>query len=173
MSDGNPGPCQWRPMTPADLPGVHGLSVRMHPGFPERAEVFAEKLTLFARGCYVLSGADSAVGGYCFSHPWLSGPPPELDAFLGELPGAPQTYFIHDLTVDAVLQGRNLASMIVPQLVDIARELQVDRMALVAVNGSAPFWTRMGFAPTTCKARQEAAKSKYGARATHMERHIQ
>jgi hypothetical protein len=172
MSDGSLMPFEWRPMTAADLPAVYRLSIRMHPDFPERPEILAEKFRLFPRGCFVLGNTGFGIGGYCFSHPWLSGSPPALDALLERLPDAPTRYFIHDMTVDGVLRRRNLASAIVPQLVAIARDIPVDRMMLVAVSGSEPFWTRMGFRRTADPALQDAATAKYGSGAVHMERDL-
>jgi GNAT superfamily N-acetyltransferase len=173
MSDDSPAPLQWRPMIVADLPGVHDLSVGIHPNFPERPEVFAEKLRLFPRGCFVL---DAAAGeqprGYCFSHPWLFGAPPALDTLLQALPEAAAAYFIHDLVVDASLRRRNLASAIVPRLIDIARDIRADRMMLVAVSGSEPFWIRTGFNRTPDWALQDATRAKYGAGAVQMEREL-
>jgi hypothetical protein len=168
MSENEPTLFRWRPMTMADLPMVHDLSSRVHPNFPERPEVLAEKFRLFPRGCFVLDGPHLPVAGYCFSHPWQVGPPPALDTLLDVLPEPPTAYFIHDLTVDAFLRRRNLASVIVPQLADVARTIPVDRMMLVAVSGSEPFWTRMGFWRTADAAAQDAATAKYGEGAVHM-----
>jgi hypothetical protein len=168
MSDKSPTLFRWRAMTAADMPAVHALSDRIHPDFPERPDVLAEKFRLFPRGCFVLDGAHLPIGGYCFSHPWLEGPPPALDTLLATLPDAPDAYYIHDMTVDASLRRMNLASVLVPRLVEIARGIPVDRMMLVSVSGSAPFWTRMGFYRTADAALQEAAKAKYGEGAMHM-----
>ncbi|MFZ5690998.1 MAG: GNAT family N-acetyltransferase [Pseudomonadota bacterium] len=172
MSETNPTLLRWRPMTMADLPMVHDLSSRIHPDFPERPEILAEKVRLFPRGCFVLDGAHLPISGYCFSHPWRAGPPPALDTLLDVLPEPPTAYFIHDLTVEAFLRRRNLASGFVRQLVDLARSIPVDRMMLVAVSGSEPFWTRMGFRRTADAAVQDAATAKYGEGAVHMERDV-
>ena len=45
-------------------------------------------------------------------------------------------------------------------------------MTLVAVNGSAPFWSRMGFRATADEAVQEEARAKYDAGAVHMEQDL-
>jgi hypothetical protein len=157
-------------MTAADLPAVHDLSARSHPDFPERPEVIAEKLRLFPRGCLVLDATDSVPCGYCFSHPWTIGPPPALNVLLGALPERPDAYFIHDLTVEVFLRRKHLASVLVPQLIEIAREISIARMTLVAVSGSTPFWMHMGFRETADEALQAAARVKYGAGAVAMER---
>jgi GNAT superfamily N-acetyltransferase len=148
------------------------LSVRVHPDFPERPEILAEKFRLFPRGCFVLDQAGSRICGYCFSHPWLNGPPPALDTLLGTLPDRPATYFIHDLTVEASLRRRNFASVLMPQLLGIAYGLPVDRTMLVAVSGSEPFWTRMGFRRMADQALQAGTRAKYGAGAVQMQREL-
>lgn len=157
-------------MEAADLAAVAALSTRVHPNFPERPEVLAEKFRLFPRGCSVLSSG-GAIAGYCFSHPWTKGaPPPALDAFLGEIPRQADSYFIHDLTLDASMRGRNLAAALVPALLQVARETKLSHIALVAVNGASPFWSRMGFERTPDEAMQAAARTKYDAGAIHMQR---
>ncbi|MGV3635615.1 MAG: GNAT family N-acetyltransferase [Pseudorhodoplanes sp.] len=172
MSEHGPVPYEWRPMTQADLTAVYRLSVENHPDFPERPEVLAEKFRLYPEGCFVLDKGGPAICGYCFSHPWLAAPPPALDALLQALPDAPTTYFIHDLTVDAALRGKKLASALVPRLVSVTRGIPLDRMMLVAVSGSEPFWTRMGFHRADNSVLQDAAKAKYGTGAMSMERNI-
>jgi GNAT superfamily N-acetyltransferase len=160
-------------MIAADLPMVHDLSARIHPDFPERPEILAEKFRLFPRGCFVLGAApEEQPRGYCFSHPWIFGPPPALDTMLYALPEAATAYFVHDLAVEPLLRGRNLASMLVPPLVGTARAHTINRMMLVAVSGSAPFWMRMGFHRTNDEALQAAARGKYGAGALYMERDL-
>jgi GNAT superfamily N-acetyltransferase len=158
-------------MTEGDLPAIDTLSVRIHPDYPERPDVLAEKLRLFRRGCFVLD-SEVKIYGYCFSHPWIIGPPPALDTLIGALPDAPDAYFIHDIALDQPARGRNLTSMLVPSLIDVARSILVDRMMLVAVSGSAPFWTRMGFRTMADEAVQAAARAGYGESAVPMERDL-
>jgi GNAT superfamily N-acetyltransferase len=172
MSDGSPAPLQWRLMSASDLPAVHELSARVHPDFPERPEVLAEKFRLFPRGCFVLDGSDAGLAGYCFSHPWEAGSPPALDTMIGTLPGTPEVYFIHDLALDKSARGRNFGSQLMPRVIENARDLGLGRIALVAVSGSEPFWARMGFRRTDSEKLQAAARAKYGDAAAHMERDL-
>ena len=162
----------WRPMTAADLAAVAALSSRVHPNFPERPEVLAEKFRLFPQGCFALS-AGGTLAGYCFSHPWIKdAPPPALDHLLGEMPPKADSYFIHDLTLDASIRRRNLAARLVPALMQAARDTKIAHMTLVAVNGTSPFWSRMGFARTEDEAIQAQAREKYDACAVHMQRDL-
>ena len=57
-----------------------------------------------------------------------------------------------------------------PRLIEIARGLPAERVTLVAVSGSAPFWTRMGFRRSQDETAQTEARAKYGAGAVQMER---
>jgi GNAT superfamily N-acetyltransferase len=172
MSDDSPAPFQWRPMMAADLAAIDYLSARIHPDFPERPEILAEKFRLFPRGCFVLDAAEQRPHGYCLSHPWMFGPPPALDTLLHALPQAANAYFIHDLAIDSVLRRRNLATALVPRLFETARTNAIGRTMLVAVSGSELFWTRMGFHRTDDAALQLATRAKYGAGAVHMVREL-
>jgi hypothetical protein len=87
---------QWRPATTADLPTIQRLSDEMHSSLPERPEVFAEKLALFKRGCFVLTWYEAMVG-YNVFYPWVLKNIPPLDSLLGALPRSPECLFIHDV----------------------------------------------------------------------------
>jgi GNAT superfamily N-acetyltransferase len=162
---------RWRAMTAGDLTEVADLANRIHPKFPERPDVLAEKFNLFPAGCFTLADA-TAIHGYCFSHPWTKAAPPSLDTLLDALPKQPDSYFIHDLTLDDTVRRRNLAARLIPELVRAARSEKLSHLTLVAVNGSAPFWSRMGFRRTADEAVQKSARAKYDAGAVHMEQRI-
>lgn len=150
----------WRPMRPDDLPAVVALADRIHVAHPEQPAVFAERLTLHAEGCFVLA-APAGVAGYAVSHPWTFGAPPALDTLLGALPERSDTYYIHDVALDPAMRGTGAAAAIVARIVAHARTLALPHVSLVAVNGTAPFWRRHGFAP--CDAPDLAAKlTTYG-----------
>jgi ribosomal protein S18 acetylase RimI-like enzyme len=159
----------WRPMSADDLAAVHALSMRVHPNYPERAEVLAEKFRLFPAGCFVLE-TSGGVAGYCFSHPWSKGTVPALDSLLGALPVTPTTYYVHDLTLDEALRGQGQGRAIVPLLFQAAESLGLAHLSLVAVNRRGPFWQAAGFARTADESLQATARAKYDSDAVHMER---
>ncbi|CCD99958.1 GNAT family N-acetyltransferase [Bradyrhizobium sp. STM 3809] len=134
----------WRAMTSNDLAAVDAIAARVHPDYPEDSAVFAERLRLHPEGCRVL--ATAAVTGYVISHPWHSGPPPALNVLIGAIPVPAATYYIHDLAVLPDSRNSGAAGKIVTALAGHARALGLPSMSLVAVNGSAPFWNRQGFA---------------------------
>ena len=88
----------WRRAAAVDLTAIVGIAKEIHAGLPESAEVFAEKLALFADGCFVLARS-SEVLGYCLSHPWRLHDAPVLDKLLGGLPDRADCLLVHDVAI--------------------------------------------------------------------------
>jgi len=133
----------WRPMDAADVPQVSAIAAKVHPGFFEDDAVFAERRILAPEGCWICEGNDGALG-YVLSHPWTLAAPPALNSPLESLPGAPDTFYIHDLALLPAARGTGAAGKIIKTLIGAAAPYPT--MSLVAVNGSIPFWSRFGFA---------------------------
>ncbi|MGV6873369.1 GNAT family N-acetyltransferase [Pseudochelatococcus sp. B33] len=138
------GQFAWRAMVPDDLEAVHALGKQVHPGYPERIEVFAERLRLYAPGCRVLEAGD-AMAGYVISHPWHPMMPPKLDSLLVAMPTFPATFYIHDLALLPLARGSGAGARAVADLVDHTEAIGLADLSLVAVNASVPFWRRQGF----------------------------
>lgn len=134
----------WRPMRPEDLPAVLEIAARVHPGFPEREEVFAERLRLSPEGCLLLVPGRLALG-YAISHPWRAFQPPPLDSLLGALPASPATWYVHDVALLPGTRGSGMGAEAVCRLAETAKKKGLASLSLVAVGGSAPFWQRQGF----------------------------
>jgi ribosomal protein S18 acetylase RimI-like enzyme len=135
----------WRAMTEADLPGVNAIAAVVHPGYPEDAAIFEERLALYPAGCQVLVATGGALAGYIVSHPWRDREPPPLNTLLGVLPAQPSTYYIHDIALLSDARGAGVARTIASALIDHARQAGLPAVSLVAVNRSQAFWRRMGF----------------------------
>ena len=152
---------EWRAMMAGDLPTAFAMSKIVHPAYPEDFAVLAEKFRLFPAGCFFLKGV-----GYCVSHPW-GGAPPALNRFLGRLPERAALYYIHDVALLPAVRHTGQGRKIVMRLKAVAGGLGVNRLGLVAVNGSAGFWQRQGFAiSATCPPEKLAT---YGGEARYME----
>lgn len=145
-------------MTVADLPATCALSATIHQAYPEDDAVFAERLKLYPDGCHVYAVADG-IAAYVVSHPWRAHDAPSLNSLLGELPATPSTYYIHDLALAPQTRRTGAAARIVRKLADHAVERGLRTMSLVAVNGSAGFWQRQGFAPADVPALAEKLRS--------------
>lgn len=139
----------WRAMRDADLPDILAIAARLHPGFPERPEVFQEKLRLFPAGCLTLA-RDAAVCGYAFSHPWRLDDIPRLDTLLGALPTSPDCLHLHDIAILPSARGRSAATALEGLLVDVAQRCDVGWITLVSLYGSHKLWSRLGYRPRPC-----------------------
>jgi GNAT superfamily N-acetyltransferase len=161
---------RWRAMTPGDLPAVLAIADRVHPDFPEDAAIFAERLALHHGGCRVLE-QDGILAAYVLSHPWAAESCPPLNRLLGALPEPAGCFYIHDLALMPAARGSGAAPAIVAALADHAASLGLAAMSLVAVNGSAGFWRRQGFAEAEVPALADKLAS-YGPDARFMVRDL-
>ncbi|MGI6244235.1 MAG: GNAT family N-acetyltransferase [Pseudochelatococcus sp.] len=163
-------PFVWRAMEPDDLGDVHAIGERVHPGYPERIEVFAERLRLYPAGCLVLE-REEEMAGYVVSHPWHPMMPPRLDSLVVAMPTFPATFYIHDLALLPAARGSGAGGRAVAHLVDHAAAIGLADLSLVAVNASVPFWERQAFAVVD-DARLAASLRSYDADARFMIRQL-
>lgn len=148
----------WRAMTTLDLPAVETIAAAVHPAFPEDLAVFVERLALYPEGARFLE-MNGQPAGYVLAHPWRDGTLPNLNALLGALPDAADTFYLHDLALVNGARGTGAAAMIVGEMLRHARLAGFDRMSLVAVNGSLPFWYKHGFRAVTAPALADKLES--------------
>lgn len=145
-------------MTAYDMAAVEAIAAKVHPSLFEAPEVLAERQLLYRNGCYLLEIGERPAG-YVLSHPWRAGTLPPLNAMLGALPEAADTYYLHDLALMPVARRVGAASQIVNALTKHAQARGFATMTLVAVNGSRGFWERHGFAVQEAPALAEKLQS--------------
>lgn len=138
----------WRPMTRGDLSQVLDVATILHPGYPERIEVFADKLAFDPDGCRVLAEGDKVVG-YGFAHGWTLGLPPLLDAELGMPPGPTDCLHLHDVAVMPQARGGGRVDLYLDHLENLASRRRLDWLALIAINGKDGYWKAKGFTVMT------------------------
>ena len=160
----------WRPMRATDIGDVIAIAAIVHPGYPEDDDVLEERLALYPDGCFILEMDGMAVG-YLLSHPWIFGDPPKLNSMLRALPETPTTYYLHDIALLPVAQGQGAAGKIAERLAAHARGTGFSNISLCAVNGSAPFWQRQGFALAEV-AGLDAKLASYGSDVRFMEKQL-
>lgn len=139
-------PSTWREMRSDELRDVARVAAIVHPLYPEKDEIFAERLRLHASGSRVLTDGAGAIIGYVVSHPWRFGAAPALDSLLGAIPADSDCYYIHDIALLPVARGQGAAQSCVAGLADHARRSGFTRMALIAIAGTQDFWEKQGFA---------------------------
>lgn len=160
----------WRQMQPVDLDAVLAIASVVHPLFPESRAVFADKLHLHADGALVLESAGRAVG-YCLAHPWHRNQLPPLNTLLGTIPATADALYLHDLALLPEAHGAGAGAAAIAMSLARAAMLHLDRVCLVAVNGSMPYWARHGFVVIDSAALQ-AKLSSYGNEARFMVRTV-
>jgi len=132
----------WRAMAADDLATVDAIAAMLHPDYPERPEVLAEKLALYPAGCRMLARL-----GYAFAHPARTGQAPALDTMLGELPADADALHLHDVALLPEARGGGRVAALLDYLTNVARVARLPCLTLVAVHGTADHWRRFGFAP--------------------------
>lgn len=161
---------RWRPMRADDLVTVKALSDRVHAGLPERAEVLAEKFSLFPAGAFVLARADACVG-YALAHAWRLDSVPALDTLLGALPAEADCLYLHDVAILADARGHGAARVLVDQLVAVAQAHGLRMLALTSVYGTDVFWATCGFVERALPD-MDAEFASYGGPARYMTRSL-
>ncbi|MGM9513068.1 GNAT family N-acetyltransferase [Roseateles sp. DB2] len=139
-----------RPLQLADLDAVLRLQSDCYGAvYVEPAEAFASKLreTLSLQTCWgVFDGAGTLLA-YAISLPVCADTMPSLHASDYHCPAAPTLLYLHDVAVGSRGRGRGLAQSLLAQIEQRALRLGLARVGLIAVQDSAPFWQRLGFAP--------------------------
>ena len=161
------GAARWRPARLDDVARIARLSNSIHSLFPEREEVFADKIRLSPAGCHVLETGGGIVG-YILSHPWRRRSPAALDSLLGGLPADADCWYIHDLGMGAEARGTGAATEIAGRIARAAEREGYPVVALVAVAGANGYWRRLGFREVAADG-LAAKLREYGADAVYME----
>lgn len=160
---------QWRDLMSKDISQVVQIADKIHPGLPERHEVFAERLKVFPEGCLALVNTKSdELCGYLISHPIITYQPPPLDTLIGEIPPGADQYYIHDLAILPESRGGGRAKEAVAKVLDIAK--QYPTTCLISVYGTSGFWGRFGFREPVLGDGLQRKVAVYGEDAVFLER---
>lgn len=136
-----------RPLVTADLPDIVGIERESYP--PELREseaAFLSKMAVFragALGCW----DEAQLCGYAFALPWTAGALVGVAQIIDQLPPAPDVLYLHDMVVAPARRRMGVASRLFGEIRRLAGALHLPHLSLVAVQGSEPFWQRLGFAP--------------------------
>lgn len=91
-----------------------------------------------------------ALIGYLLAHGWPRGSPPAVGTVLNPL-AARDVLFLHDLALAPAARGLGVGERLVAAALDAARRDGLTDADLIAVEGAAGYWRRLGFreAPMT------------------------
>lgn len=132
-------------MTLADLGLVLAIQQRSYPpAYHEPLAAFDNKLRQSPDSAW-LATSDTATLAYLVTLPVDEDHFPALHAATWRLPSRAKWLYLHDLAVDPGHRGCGAGQRLVEQAFAHARQLGLEGLALVAVQGSEPYWARQGF----------------------------
>ncbi|MBR9885133.1 MAG: GNAT family N-acetyltransferase [Oceanospirillales bacterium] len=131
----------------------------------EDLEVLKSKLAASPNTCFVSLSDQGTVLGYLLAHPWNGSTPPKLFEPLPDITASEYLY-LHDMAVNYQSKGQGIGRAMFEELVGVALRTGIQKIRLVAVQGSGSFWSFLGFreipGATVC--------SSYGENAVLMEK---
>lgn len=167
-----PGRIAIRPLERRDLPAALAIqAVAYLAALLEHEQAFASRLTL-AGSCCLAATRDGDLIAYLLAHGWPSRAPPPIGAVLAD-PIADEVLFIHDLAVSPAGRGTGVGRQLVARAFDLAARDGLNRAELIAVEGAAGYWQRLGFTSPDVSAELAGKISAYGPAARWMERSIE
>lgn len=153
-----------------DIKTIAQLALEILDAFPEDEKIFAERIRLSPKGCFVLDGK-AGILGYAISHPWRRRSPPHLNSLIGAIPDNADCWYIHDVSISPKARGSGAGAAILNLLENAARQAGLSVAALVAVDNSSSYWGRFGFRDQTTDALRPTLKS-YDEAAIYMEKDL-
>lgn len=165
-------PLHIHPLVPADLPELLRIQAACYgAGYLEGADRFAARLAVAPHSCWLARGADGFARAYLVACPTLRGAITPLNAVF-EPAAQPDTLYLHDLAVHPDAAGLGLGPRLVHTALAWAAEHHLSHSALVAVQGSLPFWGRLGYAAAPPAPGAARALASYGPGALYLARDL-
>ena len=160
-----------RLMTPTDIPAVVALQDSCYSdALYESPALLRQRLQAAESSCWLAENSAGELLAYLFSYPSINGyVTPLASAF--KPAGAPELLYLHDMAVSLAARGLGLANNLLAKAKQHALSLGLTKLALVAVQGSVPYWQRHGFAvvkPLSASA-VSALASYHGEQACYMQ----
>lgn len=157
-----------RPMRTSDIPAILAIQAEAYSDMLlESAEVIALRLQASPELAWVATDAQGPCA-YLFGYRSRAGTVTPLDGAFSE-PDDPDCLYLHDLAVARRAAGRGIGPLLVQRLLDHARAQRLRYSALVSVQDSEAFWSRLGYAPASdLDEHQQAHLASYGVPAQYM-----
>lgn len=131
----------------------------------EELEVLKSKSEASPDTCFVCLSNTEEVFGYLLAHPWSGISPPKLFESLSNIENCEYLY-LHDMAISPQSKGKGIGRAAAIKLFEVAQNKEINRVSLVAVQGSESFWSRIGFQEVT----GVNVCSSYGEKAVLMEK---
>ena len=139
----------------------------------EDASLIQKRLLSQPKSCWLAESCSGEVLAYLFSYPSHNKQVAALGSEFSHYAGA-ELLYLHDMAVSQNARGLGLASRLLNCAERYAMQLGFNRLALVAVQGSVPYWQKQGFAVVSlCDAEALQALSSYaGQDARYMQKSL-
>ncbi|MBV2128742.1 GNAT family N-acetyltransferase [Arsukibacterium indicum] len=160
-----------RLIKPADIMAVVALQDSCYSdALYESPALLQQRLSVAADSCWLAENANGQLLAYLFSYPSINGHiTPLASAFAPST--LPQLLYLHDMAVSPAARGLGLASRLLATAQQHALSQGLTKLALVAVQGSVPYWQRQGFNEVTGLSdnAEQALASYQGEQARYMQ----
>ena len=151
-----------------DVPAMLAVQRQCYPlDMNEPAEVFWARFQACPDTAWVVLDASGQVGAYLVAYRSCLGKVTPLGQAFKHSPFADALY-LHDLAIGQALRGQGLAQFLVQHAREQALASGLQALSLVSVNGTAPFWQRMGFEGACVRPESAQALQSYVQPALYM-----
>ncbi len=153
---------QVRAVQDTDWPAIVAIQAQAYaPELLESEAALRAKAQMLPNLCSVLEDAEG-VRAYCLAHAWSAASAPSLHATSHQRIDG-DNIFLHDLALQPSCRGLGYARLLLEDILAQARAANFRSFTLVAVQNSAPFWSRFGFV-----ADERSLPASYGEGAVFM-----
>jgi predicted N-acetyltransferase YhbS len=160
-----------RSLNRGDLPAALAIQSATYPPFLiEHQAAFASRLDLPDSYCLAATRNGTLVA-YLLAHGWPAEAPPPVNTIL-QAKGPSEVLFIHDLAVSCAARGSGIGHRLIERALELAAGDGLRVAELIAVEGAASYWRRLGFAESGVSAPLVMKVATYGADARWMTRGI-
>ncbi|MFF7341263.1 GNAT family N-acetyltransferase [Streptomyces sp. NPDC008163] len=136
-----------RPIEAADWEAIAELETHAYAerGLSEERGVLQSRAAASPATSFVLDTGER-IGGYLIALPYPRFRFPDPDVQENETHSSANLH-LHDLVIGSGLRNHGWAKRMLRHLTDTARALRYERMSLIAVSGTAGFWSGQGYRP--------------------------
>ena len=162
------------PLRAGDMPAVMRIQAQCYSAIvPESLQSMSAKQQAAPGTCHA-AWRQGALVGYLLALPVRALALPALDSPACTIDPAADALYLHDLALAPAARGGGVGQALVAHALAVGAQLGLRRALLVAIQGSAPYWARQGFAPLPPPSPDVCAKlASYGADAQLMQRPLQ
>ena len=140
------------------------------PSLVEEEGALLSRINLTSSYCLAAKCGDELLA-YLLAHGWTRQSPPPLGASLKD-GVASEVLFVHDLAVSSSTRGLRVGEKLIARAFELAARDGLRSAELIAVEGAAGYWRRLGFAEGAASDQLREKLGTYGAGAQWMIRAI-